>query len=75
MTTARISDLATLTSLTKDCFVIHAPPPIRSKLRIVAGSDLVTFNYPQPVPNWFVRLMTRLLLRMEWVEVHPLGEP
>lgn len=49
-------------------------PPVRSKLRIVAGSDAVTFHYPQPVPNLFVRLMTRLLLRMEWVEVHPLGD-
>lgn len=48
--------------------VLFAPPPIRSKLRIVAGSDIVTFNYPHEKPNWFVRLMTRWLLRMEWVD-------
>ena len=48
--------------------VLLAPPPIRSRLRILAGSDALTFNYPHQKPNWFVRLMTRWLLRMEWVD-------
>lgn len=47
----------------------YVTPPIRSKLRLVAGSDIVTFNFPHEKPNWFVCLMTRWLLRMEWVGV------
>jgi hypothetical protein len=45
------------------------PPPPCSKLRLVAGSDAVVILHPSPKPNVIVRWMTRVLLRMEWLDV------
>lgn len=40
----------------------------QSKLRLIAGSDAVVVNHPSPKPNWFVRLLVRHLLGMEWID-------